>query len=91
MARYFMHLRDGTEELLDPEGKEFPNLAALRDAVLFTARDLLSGDVRDGVLDLRFRIDAQDESGAIVHTLPFKHAVNVIPEGRAVLAGAAGA
>ena len=48
MARYFMHLRDGTEELLDPEGQEFASLAALRDAVLLTARDLMVGDVRDG-------------------------------------------
>jgi hypothetical protein len=81
MARYFMHLRDGTEELLDPEGREFASLDALRDAVLFTARDLLMGDIRDGLMDLRFRIDAHDESGAIVYTLPFKHAVNIIPEG----------
>ena len=81
MARYFMHLRDGTEELLDPEGLEFPCLEALRDAVLVAARDLLTGDVRNGILDLRFRIDAEDEGGAIVYTLPFKHAVNIIPEG----------
>jgi hypothetical protein len=78
-----MHLRDGTEELLDPEGREFPSLSALRDAVLLTARDLLGGDIRGGILDLRFRIDAQDEAGTIVHTLPFKHAVSIIPEGSA--------
>jgi hypothetical protein len=76
-----MHLRDGTEEPLDPEGREFPSLVALRNAVLFTARDLLSGDMRKGVMDLRFRIDAEDEGGKIVHTMPFKHAVNIIPEG----------
>ena len=81
MARYFMHLRDGTDELLDPEGREFPSLAALRVAVLFAVRDLLIGDVRNGVMDLRFRIDAEDESGNIVHTMPFKHALNIIPEG----------
>ena len=81
MARYFMHLRDGTEELLDPDGIEFANLSALRNAVLFTARDVLIGDLRDGVLDLRFRIDAEDETGRIVYTLPFKHALNIIPEG----------
>jgi hypothetical protein len=79
MARYFMHLRDGTEELLDRDGREFPSLAALRDAVLYTARDLLTGDVRDGLLDLRFRIDAEDDAGTIVYTLPFSHAVNIIP------------
>jgi hypothetical protein len=32
------------------------------------------------VLDFRFRIDAEDEDGAIVYTLPFKHAVNIIPD-----------
>ena len=89
MARYYMHLRDGTEELLDPEGREFPNLSALRDAVLFTARDLLMGDVRDGLLDLRFRIDAEDDAGSIVYTLPFSHAVNIIPGGAVVRAATA--
>ena len=84
MARYFMHLRDGTEELLDPEGREFPSLGALRDAVLVAARDLLMGDIRDGLIDLRFRIDAEDDGGAIVYTLPFEHALNIIPASAAV-------
>ena len=80
MARYFMHLRDGTEQILDPEGLEFPTIEALRKAVLVSARDLMTGDVREGVIDLRFRIDVEDESGDLVYTLPFKHAVNIIPE-----------
>jgi hypothetical protein len=75
-----MHLRDGTEELLDPEGLEFSTLGGLRAAVLLAARDLMCGDVVRGVLDLRFRIDAEDEAGTIVHTMPFKHALSVIPE-----------
>ena len=83
MARYFMHLRDGTEELLDQDGREFPSLGALRDAVLFTARDVMMGDLRDGLLDLRFRIDAEDERGAIIYTLPFEHALSIIPAPRA--------
>jgi hypothetical protein len=80
MARYYMHLRDGTEQLLDPEGLEYPSVEALRKAVLVAARDLMTGDIRDGVLDFRFRIDAEDESGAIIYSLPFKHAVSIIPE-----------
>lgn len=80
MARYFMHLRDGTEQILDPEGIEFSNLEAVRKAVLVSARDLMTGDIREGVLDLRFRIDVEDDSGEIVYSLPFKHAVNIIPE-----------
>ena len=80
MTRYFMNLRDGTEELLDPEGVEYESLQALREAVLRTVRDLMSGDMVGGVIDFRFRIDAEDAAGVIVYTLPFKHAVNIIPE-----------
>ncbi len=80
MARYYMHLRDGTEQILDPEGLEFPSVEALRKAVLVAARDLMTGDIREGVLDFRFRIDAEDSNGVIVYTLPFKHAVNIIPD-----------
>jgi len=80
MPRYFLHLRDGTEELLDPEGSELDSLEALRKSVLVTVRDLMAGDMRQGVLDLRFRIDAEDPDGVIVYTLPFKHAVNIIPD-----------
>jgi hypothetical protein len=60
-----MNHRDGTEEVLDPEGKEYESLDALRKAVLAAARDLMCGDIVGGVLDFRFRIDAEDEDGAI--------------------------
>ena len=80
MARYFMHLRDGTEQLLDPEGLEYGSMDAVRKAVLVAARDLMTGDIREGVLDFRFRIDVEDEAGEIIYSLPFKHAVNIIPE-----------
>ena len=78
MARYFMQLRGGAEDVLDPDGSEFATLAALREAVLFTARDLIASDVRLGLMDLRLRIDAEDEDGVIVHTLRLKHAVNIV-------------
>lgn len=74
-----MHLRDGTEELLDPEGLECASLDALRKAVLATARDLMRGDIARGVIDFRFRIDAEDVDGGVVYTLPFEHAVSIIP------------
>jgi hypothetical protein len=80
VARYFMHLRDGTEQILDPEGLEFASVDALRRAVLTGARDLMTGDIRQGLLDFRLRIDAEDETGVVVYSLPFKHAVNIIPD-----------
>jgi hypothetical protein len=75
-----MHLRDGTEQLLDPEGLEFASVDAARKATLVAARDLMTGDIREGVIDFRFRIDLEDDRGEIVYTLPFKHAVSIIPE-----------
>jgi hypothetical protein len=69
MARYSMHLRDGTENLVDPHALEFSSLKALTVAVLITACDLLKRDAGEGMLDGRFRIDAQDELGAIVYSV----------------------
>jgi hypothetical protein len=69
MARYSMHLRDGTENFVDPDALEFPSFEALRVAVLITACDLLKRDAGEGMLDGRFRIDAQDELGAIVYSV----------------------
>ena len=80
MARYFMHLRDGSDDLLDAEGIELVDLEAVRDRVMAAARDVLAGDLRNGIVDLRYRIDAEDEVGVIVYSLPFKHAFSIIPE-----------
>lgn len=78
MTRYYLQLRDRTAELLDPDGIECCDLDALRSAVLYNARDVIAGDAKRGVVDLRFRIDAEAESGALAHSLPFAEAVNVI-------------
>lgn len=82
MPRYFLHLRDGSDVALDEEGTEYPDLAALRAAVLKSAHDCIAGDViAKGVIDLRLRIDADDESGAVAYSLPFAEAVKIIPSG----------
>ena len=80
MARYYMQLRDGTEHLLDPEGIEYADIDALKKKVLVAVRGLISEDVKSGVIDLRFRIDAEDRDGVIVYTLDFADAVNLIPD-----------
>jgi len=80
MVQYFLHLRDGSDEILDPEGTEFPTMEGLRSAVMKNARDTIAGDVQNGIIDLRYRIDAENEAGQVVYSLPFKHAVSVIPE-----------
>ena len=80
MPRYFLHLRNGSDELIDAEGAELPDVDALKTWVMCTVRDLLAGDIKTGLVDLRCRIDAEDGNGLIVYTLPFKYAFSVIPE-----------
>jgi hypothetical protein len=80
MARYFLHLRDTVEELLDEDGVDYASTDELRSSVMLAARDLISADVLRGVVDLRFRIDAEDENGTLVYRLPFKHAFSIVPE-----------
>jgi hypothetical protein len=77
MPRYFMHLRDGANEILDPEGivMEEPAVSA---ATLFAARDCMAGDVKNGRLDLNARIDVHDEAGTLVHSLLFCDAVEIV-------------
>jgi hypothetical protein len=77
VPRYFLHLRDGTDELLDPDGIQLPNLDALKAKVLQSARDTMSHDVRTGNLELKWRIEAEDEEGQVVYCLPFPDAVKI--------------
>ena len=77
-----MQLRDGTGELLDPDGLEYADLDSLKKRVLLAVRELISDDVKSGLVDLRFRIDAEDRDGVIVYTLGFAQALDIIPEDR---------
>lgn len=82
MTRYFLHLRDHIDEIFDAEGLDLSSLDALKKAVIEAARDIMAGDLRNGVLDFRYRINAQDEKGAVVFSLPFQHAISIIPASR---------
>ena len=77
MPRYFMHLVDGTDVLLDPDGVEISEEKVTAKA-LTCARDCMAHDVRDGKLDLRYRIDVHDQGDNVVHSLPFTEAVKLL-------------
>jgi hypothetical protein len=81
VPRYYIHLRDGTDELLDEEGREFEHMEALRKAVVEGARDIMANEIKSrGLMDLRYRIDAENSEGEIVYSLAFRHAVSIIPD-----------
>jgi hypothetical protein len=76
MPRYFMHLVDSTDVTLDPHGTEMtPDGVA--GAALLAARDCLAGDVKNGMLDFRYRIDVHDDAGDTVHRLAFRDALRI--------------
>jgi hypothetical protein len=68
------------DEVLDPDGLDFEDMDALRSAVVACARDVICGDLRNGLIDLRYRIDAENAQGQIVYSLPFSAAFSIIPE-----------
>ena len=81
MSRFYFHLCDHVDQLLDPEGVELPDLESAKAHAMAAARDVMSGDLQLGIIDLRYRIDVEDAAGVRVYSLPFKHAVSVVPEG----------
>ena len=58
-----------------PTGSKDPY--ALRRAALHDARDTMSWDIKEGRLDLSFRIEAVDQTGRTVLSLGFNEAVTI--------------
>lgn len=78
MPRYYLHLRDGREELLDEEGKELADVAAAQHAAVTAARDVMVGDILgEGIINFRYRIDVEDKRGDIVFSLSFSAALAI--------------
>lgn len=79
MTRFFFHLRDGNDEVLfDPEGVELADVEAMKRCAMQAARGIMAGDLANGVLDLRYRIDVENAAHATIYTLAFRHAVSII-------------
>jgi hypothetical protein len=77
MLLYYLHIRDGTELLLDPEGSNLPNLEAARAEAIEGARQLISEAVRTGSplhMQRAFQID--DADGHTLLSVPFTDAIN---------------
>jgi hypothetical protein len=62
----------------DPEGMELDNLAIAHLKAIDFARDLASAAVRQGRLDLRHRIDVEDDEGQVLLTVTFADAIELL-------------
>jgi hypothetical protein len=78
MPLFFWHLRDSTDEVLDPDGVTMP-AEAVPGAALYMARDCMANDLRSGRVELKYRIDVHNEAGDVVFSQPFTDAVEILP------------
>jgi hypothetical protein len=76
MARYYFHLCDGADVLLDSDGRELDD-DSVAEAALAEARAIIAADVLDGHVHLDQQIEVRDSQGKIVHSLAFENAIIV--------------
>jgi len=78
MSKFYFHLRDGTDVALDEEGVEL-SIEQVATEALQSARGMIGHDAMAGQIDMRLRVDVEDENGRVIHTTPFVSAVEIIP------------
>ena len=84
MPRYFFDLYNDITAL-DDEGRELPDLESAKNNASKEAREMVEASVHDhGRVDLRHRIELRNDAGAVVHTVHFEDAVNVVRAGQPV-------
>jgi hypothetical protein len=76
VARYFFHLCNGGDDLMDPDGREIGNRADVAAVALKEARSCISQDVLEGRIDLHQWIEVHNAAGKIIHRLAFGDAVS---------------
>jgi hypothetical protein len=77
MPRFYFHVCDGHRFIEDEEGVDLADEAAARKEAIEAARDLMTGGLREGQLDLTSFIEVEDEVHALLFTLTFAEAVTV--------------
>lgn len=79
MPRWYFHLYQSGDVLLDPEGVDIADIAAVRVRALSVARDLIAADAATGVLYLDTRLCIADAQGDGVFEIAFADAVAIVP------------
>lgn len=79
MPRYYFHLKDGAERLLDPEGREIAEPDQVPAISLNEARALIAQEALQGRINLSQRLEVEDGAGRLFHVVRFKDAVDITP------------
>lgn len=77
MAKFFFHLVDSIDVLLDPEGCEM-HADQVAGSALSQARSIIAHDAIAGEIDFKYRIEVRDAADALVHGLTFSDAVKIV-------------
>jgi hypothetical protein len=77
MPLFYLHIRHGTDVIRDPEGCEYPSLAAAELEAIRGARCLMSSDVKDGHLQMDQSIEVHDGLGQLLSSVPFQDALRI--------------
>lgn len=77
MGRYFFHLREPGVYVRNEEGAELADLEAAYAHALYNVRDIISMEVRDGVIPLSHVMEIADAAGNVVRTISYVEAVKL--------------
>jgi hypothetical protein len=81
MPRFYFHLHNSTGLTPDEEGRELVSLDEARDCAIEDIRSLLCGDIEQGLIDMRGRIEVIGERGEALLSVNFSEAVELRLEG----------
>jgi hypothetical protein len=76
MPRYFLHIKEGPDVVIDPEGQNFADLPAAQVEAVEVARDLMAERLRAGrPMDLNSEVIVSDEHGDTLARVEFQAAL----------------
>ncbi len=78
MTRYRLHIHCDDCIAEDREGLDRPSIENAKEEAVKGIRSILCEELMEGKLDLRGHIDVADETGAVVETVHFEDAVQII-------------
>lgn len=77
MPRYYFHLKDHVNRVLDVQGQVIDDEDEVYRAALKEARAIISHEALDGSINLDQQIEVKDEGGQSIHILSFADAVKI--------------
>jgi len=72
-----MHICNGGGFIEDEEGRDLADDATARSEAIAAARDVMSSDLREGVIDLTSYIQVENADRELLFTIVFQDAVTI--------------